>query len=362
MGGRRRCAAIAGLCLLLVLALGTSPPPDLTTRAAAWLASLDPAQRRATLHSFEDDERFDLRLAPFFLEGLRRDGMTETQWEAWRRVLAAGLSAAGLRQVETVMSLEREVERRDRATWRGRLLGRFTHGEERYYAALFGEPLAGAPWGLRFDGHHVSLNWTVTPDGRVSLLPSFLGAEPREVPADGERAGLRALAREEDAARALWESLAPDQRARAELEFESAWGPAYGIRPLFVGEGERLGPAEPAGIARGALTLGQRTLLDALVDVYLSRMAEPQRQARWSAIDGADRDSLHFAWAGSFTPGEPLYYRVQGTALLIEFDDTVPEADHVHTVVRDVANDFGRDLLAEHHARHHHRPGGAPAR
>ena len=91
--------------------------------------------------------------------------------------------------------------------------------------------------------------------------------------------------------------------------------------------------------------------LDALVDVYLSRLTPRLRESHGAAI--GDRDELHFAWAGSFTPGEPLYYRVHGPTLLIEFDNTVPEADHIHTLVRDLRNDFGRDLLGAHYREHH---------
>ena len=67
----------------------------------------------------------------------------------------------------------------------------------------------------------------------------------------------------------------------------------------------------------------------------------------------AGRDAIYFAWAGSLAPGEPGYYRVQGPTFLIEWDDTMPEADHVHTILREFDGDFGRDLLAEHYEREH---------
>lgn len=344
--------AIVGL-LALAAALGAGGESDLTGAAAAWLASLDEAQRGEALYAFEDDERFDLRLAPIWLEGLRRDAMSEEQWDGWRRVLATTLSAEGLRQVETVISLEREVGRRDRESFVGGVFGRFAHGEDRYYVALFGEPGAGRPWGLRFDGHHVSLNWTVAADGSVSTTPEFLGAEPRRVPDGWERAGLRALAREEDAARSLWSALDADQRKRSELEFRLARGPAGGNRALFLGEGDRIDPGAPAGLARAQMSPEQGDLLDALVDTFLSRLARPLHEARGRTIDARGRDRLHFAWAGSFAPGEPVYYRVHGPTLVIEFDNTVAEADHVHSIVREIDGDFGRDLLAEHYERHH---------
>jgi hypothetical protein len=66
---------------------------------------------------------------------------------------------------------------------------------------------------MRFDGHHVSLDWTVPRVGALSVTPLFLGGEPREVPAGHERAGLRVLGEEEDRGAALWNALRSDQRA-----------------------------------------------------------------------------------------------------------------------------------------------------
>ena len=64
-------------------------------------------------------------------------------------------------------------------------------------------------------------------------------------------------------------------------------------------------------------------------------------------------DELWFGWAGSVLPGEPHYYRIHGGRLLAEYDNTQRNVNHVHTVWRDVAGDFGGDVLAEHYARDH---------
>ena len=70
------------------------------------------------------------------------------------------------------------------------------------------------------------------------------------------------------------------------------------------------------------------------------------------ASDG-DLDRLAFAWAGGLEAGEPHYYRVQGPALLVEYDNTQRGVNHVHAVWRDLDRDFGGDVLAAHY-RHHH--------
>jgi hypothetical protein len=64
---------------------------------------------------------------------------------------------------------------------------------------------------------------------------------------------------------------------------------------------------------------------------------------------------FRFAWAGSLTPGEAYYFRVHGPVTLIEHDNTQNGANHVHSVWRDLAADFGHDALAEHYRQQPHR-------
>ena len=62
---------------------------------------------------------------------------------------------------------------------------------------------------------------------------------------------------------------------------------------------------------------------------------------------------LRFAWAGSLEAGKPHYYRLQAPRFLVEYDNRQDGANHVHTVLRDPAGDFGADLLARHYEEHH---------
>ena len=64
--------------------------------------------------------------------------------------------------------------------------------------------------------------------------------------------------------------------------------------------------------------------------------------------------ATHFTWAGDEQTGvgHPHYYRIQGPTLIIEYDNTQNNANHIHTVVRDLKNDFGGDVLLEHYKNH----------
>jgi hypothetical protein len=69
--------------------------------------------------------------------------------------------------------------------------------------------------------------------------------------------------------------------------------------------------------------------------------------------DDRTLDAVHLAWAGPLAPGQPVYYRLQGPGLLIEYDNVQRGANHAHSVWRDPESDFGLDVLAAHRAAHH---------
>ena len=72
-------------------------------------------------------------------------------------------------------------------------------------------------------------------------------------------------------------------------------------------------------------------------------------------IQEAGLESILFAWAGSTENkiGQPNYYRVQGPSFIIEYDNTQNNANHIHSVIRDLKNDFGGDELMNHYKRDH---------
>jgi len=314
-----------------------------------FVAGLDDDQRDEALYDFDDDERFDLRLAPIGLEGLKISEMSDAQWSELEGLLAGVLSPAGLEKMNTIRSLEREV-----AEGEGGLLGFFFGGmrdAKRYFLAIFGEPASDATWGLRFDGHHLSLNWTAIPDAPLSATPLFLGGQPRIVPPELERAGLRVLAAEEDAAVAFLNALSPGERKMARIP----WRKGSAIRrPMSIGGDVALELGKASGLSRALLDAPARARFDAVVEVHLGNFA-PAIADRYRAQIYGDASELSIVYAADepIESGRALYYRIQGSGFMIEFDDTAKQADHIHVVLRNPAHDFGRDALADHLAQHH---------
>jgi hypothetical protein len=219
---------------------------------------------------------------------------------------------------------------------------------ERYYVSLFVGPGAPHPWGWRFEGHHLSVNVTeLGPHGQI-VAPLFMGANPARV-SSGPRQGHRLLAAEEDVAFELLTMLDPQQRARATIGAQTSGD-------IVTRNDPTVKPMAFAGLPAGEMTSNQQRQLRKLLDVYAGRMADSSARQQLQRIDDVGFVRLHFAWAGAHRPGQPHYYRIHGPTVLVEYDNSQSSANHIHTVWRDLENDFGGDLLRKHYARQPHRP------
>ncbi len=140
-----------------------------------------------------------------------------------------------------------------------------------------------------------------------------------------------------------------EQMARGQAAMEEA----VGLRPEHL---DALSfTRAPKGLSAAELRGAQRDLLRQLLGVYVGRVPDELIEAESAKYAGDDDlDALRFAWAGGLEPGQPHYYRVQGTRLLAEYDNTQRGVNHVHTVWRDLDDDFAGDALAAHYAHVHH--------
>ncbi|MBL8517778.1 MAG: DUF3500 domain-containing protein [Betaproteobacteria bacterium] len=310
--------------------------------ATAWLATLTPVLRKAAVRAFDDADRFDWHFVPRSRNGLSLKEMDATQRAAAHALLKRALSAAGHAKVTNIIELEgvlREIE----------TFGSLRRDPEKYHLTVYGQPDAKAKWGWRFEGHHLSLNFTLAGDRLVVDTPSFLGANPAEVKS-GPKAGLRALKQEEDLARELLASLTPEQRRIAHFDART-----YG--DIVTGAKEVVAPLAPVGLAAAQMTETQKTLLVKLISEHANTFEPGLATARLARVshgragtEAVGIDAIRFGWAGGTERGQPHYYRIQGPLFLIEYDSSQSSGNHIHTVWRDFTGDFGRDLLREHYS------------
>jgi hypothetical protein len=343
---------LAALTIGLVVAIAPTGARETTTAkemrdaATAFLATLDAGQKTAATFAFSSDERENWFFTPVPRKGLAYFSMTDAQREAAVKLLKTGLSTKGFLKVEAIRSLESilyeiEGEAGKKPDWDGKP-HRFP---DRYLFTIFGTPSATDPWGWRFEGHHISQNWTVVSGAAIASSPQFFGSNPAEV-RTGPKTGLRVLAAEEDLARTLLQSLDETQRAAAVVD-------ATAPKDVLTTNKHKADRLPDVGVAYSALTPGQQQALWKVIEEYAFAQTATLGQARIAAIKKDGVDAIKFAWMGVAEKGGPHYYRVQGPRFAIEYDNTQNNNNHVHAVWRDYEGDFGRDILADHYKADH---------
>lgn len=348
------------------------------------LAALSPDQKLKAAYPFSAQrERTNWNYTPRDRGGLSLAEMERHQQRLAHQLVASGLSRAGYVAASTIMGLETTLDAVEE--WRRSGRGR---DPLLYYVSIFGTPSFKEPWGWRFEGHHISLNYTIV-DGKIVVpTPTFFGANPAESHLSGASL-LRPLAGIEDVARELVHELDDAQRADAIL---SPAAPTDVVtinlpqvregslpissqilmgRPVtsatmdaFERQRQKLGLSQerlealrytqkPKGLAAATMTPEQQEMLTTLIHEYIDRMPGEIAEIEFAKLEEAGITGIHFAWAGGLEPNQPHYYRLQDHRFLVEYDNTQNDANHIHSVWRDPDNDFGANLLSQHYAQSH---------
>ncbi|MBM4110307.1 MAG: DUF3500 domain-containing protein [Phycisphaerae bacterium] len=327
-----RTAFAASILLALGAARSLEPTPAelLAQDAKAFLDALDPLQREMARASIDAPARTAWSFVPGERPGIRLDALQPEQRERALSMARRALSDHGWKVVRGVFALE----------------GMLGVGQPERYNPLwydmlvFGDPMT-PPWGMRLEGHHLSLH--IMSDGaQVTVTPMFVGVAPFTV-RGGELDGFSPLGRERELAFALWGMLTPEQRAKARLAADAPMD-VFGV----PGGESRL--KDRAGLEAMHMTREQRDALWALVRAFAARLApaiEKSEVARWRT---ASVDAMVFAWMGGDEPTQRHYFRIVGDGFAIEFDCT-SGVDHVHSVWHDLHRNFGDPFLQ--HAKEH---------
>lgn len=313
---------------------------DVTQQANDFLATLSAAQKSKVHYSWDDSERHNWHFVPKDRNGISLHDLNEKQRTAAFALLKASLSSQGYQKATGILALEkilRQVEGRDENdSYRDPL---------NYYFTIFGTPAADKLWGWRLEGHHLSLNFSAANGIIQSSTPSFWGSNPAVVPSGSER-GKKTLKDEMDLGFALINSLNEQQLAKARFS-ETA------LHEIVSYNKQQAESLTPAGIVYKDLTSEQQQLFMKLLNTYIKNYEFGFAEKLMVKIKNAGIDKLSFAWAGALKPGAGHYYRIQGPMLLIEYDNTQNNANHIHSVVRDLTNDFAGDILREHYQKEH---------
>lgn len=309
-----------------------------------FLDSLAPKLRKKACFSFDSPERRRWHYFPremFSRKGASLKEMNSRQRQTALTLLAAGLSQAGYEKVTAIMDLEKTLGEIERSLSKSQLV----RDPQLYFFSVFGDPGTNKSWSWRAEGHHVSLNFTIAGSEWIAPNPLFLGANPAEV-RSGPQKGLRILSKEEDLARSLLKTLSSDQKQKTIISPTAP--PDILTRAL-----PRVELAGAEGLAARSMTPQQREILARLMHEYVDRLPHALSAIEHQKLNEAGLDAIHFAWAGLQGRGKPHYYRLHGPFFFVEYDNTQNNANHIHTVWRNLKDDFGEDLLHLHYQKDH---------
>jgi hypothetical protein len=327
---------------------GGGATAEVVAATEAFLATLDDTQRQQVSFAFDDELKSsnwsNLPTGIFERSGVRFGDMTEEQRQAAMAMLQAALSEEGYEQTIGTMVSDEVLANEGGG-------GDLQFGIDEYFVTLFGTPSETEPWMLQFGGHHLALNLTVSGQDNV-LTPSFTGVQPSEYtldqapnlafePASVLPAGtVRPMGDENDLAFELINALDPEQQEQAILDYE--------VTDLVLGADEDVRVLEPEGIPVSQITPEQQALLLDLIREWAGIVNEGAAEERMAEIE-QNLGETYFAWSGPTTNGEPVYYRVTGPTLHIEFahEEAPPPGGilHIHSIYRDPTNDYGEQTV-----------------
>lgn len=328
-----------------------APVAAMVEAATTLLDTLSESDRARLCHDVDAVE-WQTWANPEFLQfdtGLRLERTTDAVRDAAMELMRASLSPEGFETARNTMAVNGFLgETVDLPT----ILNEWS-----YNLALYGRPHPTAPWGWQLFGHHLALN-CLAVDGRMTIGPAFLGAEPDEIDA-GPRAGVRTLGRHTAAMRRIMAALGESHRAQATV-YRSMVDPAMPPGRVHPGDERHLAGAfqdnrviPVEGVRVADLPDAAAAAVDDAVEVFLHLLPDgPRRAAMRGVVD--HRDETWFCWIGGHGEDDVFYARIQSPVVLVEVDHHCgvfldydePKPFHVHTVLRiPHGNDYGRSWV-----------------
>ena len=311
------------------LEAAAGPTQKIADAAAAFLDTLDNAQRGRVSFAFDDAaQRIRWSNLPVSMaehRGLRMGDLKQSQRDAVMNLLSTVLSKMGYEKVVGIVESD-EVLKKQSAR------GAPPFGRDEYFISFLGKPSATEPWMIQFGGHHLALNITIAGENGV-LTPSLIAVQPAKFTLDGKI--IRPMGRETDKALEFMKALTDEQRKQAILGSQ--------MRDLVLGPGHDGETIQPEGMRTSTLNESQRQLLLELIAEWSGIIHDAAAAAKMNEIKAHLADTW-FAWSGPLEAGK-AYFRIQGPTLIIEYAPQKLGGDvtmHLHSMYRDPTNDYGK--------------------
>jgi len=328
------------ICLISIL---PAKAQNIIGKANAFLSSLDSAQRIKAFYPFDTTERYRFNYVPQDdRKGISINELNTTQQNALEELLKTCLAKNTLQKIHAIQQLDNILK-----VLENRKADDHFRDPGKYFITIFGIPSSNTVWGWRFEGHHIAFHFSAENNQLISGTPSFLGTNPAIV-LSGPQKDKEVLKEETEKGFAMLHALTPQ-------EFQLALIDSIAPAEIITKANRQALIENPIGVKYSELTPAHQQQLLQLINLYLHRYTKPFAAIMLKEIQAAGLNNLWFSWAGyaNHVAGKACYYRIQGPTIIIEYDNSQNNANHIHTVIRDLKNDFGGDILLEHY-RHNH--------
>ena len=330
------------ICLNCIFPVG-SKAQELVSTANKFIGTLDSSQKVRAVYPFDIDERYTFYFVPRDdRKGISMNELNAMQKQAAFDLIKSCLSEQAVQKITQIMELEKVLKaiekRKEEDHYRD---------PGKYFLSIFGIPGDKNIWGWRLEGHHVSFHFSANEKKLVAGTPGFLGSNPAIV-LDGPQKGKQVLKDETDMGFALFKTLSKDALQKTIID-------TIAPHEIITVNNRKAMLDHPSGIQYSEMTSAQQQQFLQLIHLYVHRFTKLFADDMLKEIQQAGLDKLWFAWAGYTEPvmGKACYYRIQGPTIIIEYDNSQNNANHIHTVVRDLKHDFGGDRLLEHYRSAH---------
>lgn len=334
-----------GLITIFWLTISSLQSQDLSILANEFIAVLTPELKEKTLFALDANEKFKMYYIPIDRKGSSFNDFNEKQKNAAIRLLRASLSQEGYRKATEIMALEKVLFKLENNQLKMPDGTPIIRDYLDYHFWIFGTPSDKGIWGWKFEGHHLSLNFSANKNTIIASTPSFMGTNP---------------------AIGAVEGFEKKQVLKQEMELGAAFAISLDEQQVKIAQFSKTAPKEiitannrtahkiaPKGISYKELNKVQQAMFIKLLAVYIDNYQFGFAAELYKKIKVAGIENLSFAYAGEPKIGKGYYYRIQGPMLLIEYDNVQNNANHVHSVVRDLTNDWAEDLLKKHYQKKH---------
>lgn len=302
-----------------------------------FLASLSPDLKSEAKFDFDSPERKAWFYTPVPRKGLDYRKLSDQQKVLAKNLLKASLSQGAYETALAIMQLESVLH-----VLENRPDGSDHRDPEKYYFSFFGEPDKYHTWAWRIEGHHLSLNYSSEKGKIDSATPLFFGTNPARVPSNMPLPeGTEVLKDETAMGFAFIKTLNKEQHSKAKMNDNAPYD--------IVSSNNALAQIkQDEGLAFNEMTKPQQMEMMKIISHHIKRSPSGFAKELMLKTEQAGLENLRFVWMGSEKWGEGHYYRIHNPVLLIEYDCTQNGNNHVHSVVRDLTNDWGEDIIARH--------------